>query len=83
MMAQTNRKAASTEAEAQKRAEALAQAGVVLRFNGMVYLKPEEVSELVYKVGQLSSATPVTALSLSLEASSCPGHSTVKVSSIA
>lgn len=28
----------------------LAKAGVVLRFNGMVYLRPQEVSELVYKV---------------------------------
>lgn len=29
----------------------LAKAGVVLRFNGMVYLRPQEVAELVYKVG--------------------------------
>lgn len=28
----------------------LAKAGVILRFNGMVYLRPQEVAELVYKV---------------------------------
>lgn len=32
----------------------LAKAGVVLRFNGLVYLKPQEVSEIVYKVRQLN-----------------------------
>jgi hypothetical protein len=28
----------------------LTKAGVILRFNGMVYLRPQEVAELVYKV---------------------------------
>lgn len=42
--------AADTEDEAHRRADALVQAGVVLRFNGIVYLKPQEVSELVYRV---------------------------------
>lgn len=37
--------------EAQQRAEALTAAGVVLQFNGMVYLRPHDVTELVYKVG--------------------------------
>lgn len=44
------RRAADTEEEAEERAEVLAKAGVVLRFNGMVYLRPQEVSELVYRV---------------------------------
>lgn len=48
------RKAASTESEAQERADVLAKAGVVLRFNGLVYLKPQEVSEIVYKVRHLN-----------------------------
>lgn len=43
-------KAAATEDEAEERAEVLAKAGVVLRFNGMVYLRPQEVAELVYKL---------------------------------
>ena len=33
----------------------LAKAGVVLRFNGMVYLQPQEVSELVYRVRQAAA----------------------------
>ncbi|KAF6254677.1 hypothetical protein COO60DRAFT_291374 [Scenedesmus sp. NREL 46B-D3] len=41
--------AADTEEEAHARADALVYAGVVLRFNGIVYLKPQEVSELVYR----------------------------------
>ncbi|WIA32137.1 hypothetical protein OEZ86_002987 [Tetradesmus obliquus] len=41
--------AADTEEEAHARADALVHAGVVLRFNGIVYLKPQEVSELVYR----------------------------------
>jgi hypothetical protein len=44
------RKAAEDEESAAERAEVLVKAGVVLRFNGMVYLRPHEVSELVYKV---------------------------------
>jgi hypothetical protein len=44
------RRAADTEEEAVARAEVLSKAGVVLRFNGMVYLRPQEVSELVYRV---------------------------------
>ncbi|KAF8071152.1 calcium uniporter [Scenedesmus sp. PABB004] len=42
--------AADTPDEAHKRADALVHAGVVLRFNGIVYLKPQEVAELVYRV---------------------------------
>lgn len=45
------RGAADTEDEAHKRADVLVDAGVVLRFNGVVYLRPQEVSELVYRVG--------------------------------
>lgn len=44
------RRAADNEAEAEARADVLAKAGLVLRFNGMVYLRPEEVSEMVYRV---------------------------------
>lgn len=50
------RRAADTEEEAEARAEVLAKAGVVLRFNGMVYLRPQEVSELVYRVSTSSTA---------------------------
>jgi ornithine cyclodeaminase/alanine dehydrogenase-like protein (mu-crystallin family) len=45
------RDAADTDDEAHARADALVRAGVVLRFNGIVYLRPQEVSELVYRVG--------------------------------
>lgn len=48
--------AADTEEEAHARADALVHAGVVLRFNGIVYLKPQEVSELVYRVSSSSSS---------------------------
>jgi hypothetical protein len=48
--------AADTEEEAHARADALVHAGVVLRFNGIVYLKPQEVSELVYRVSNSSSS---------------------------
>eukprot|EP00878_Enallax_costatus_P011600 GHUV01012108.1.p1 GENE.GHUV01012108.1~~GHUV01012108.1.p1 ORF type:complete len:263 (+),score=76.49 GHUV01012108.1:1672-2460(+) len=41
--------AADTVVEADKRADVLVEAGLVLRFNGIVYLKPREVSELVYR----------------------------------
>lgn len=44
------RRAADNEAEAEARADILSKAGLVLRFNGMVYLRPEEVSEMVYRV---------------------------------
>jgi hypothetical protein len=47
--------AADTEEEAHARADALVHAGVVLRFNGIVYLRPQEVSELVYRVRSSSS----------------------------
>eukprot|EP00882_Tetradesmus_deserticola_P022412 GHRQ01024316.1.p4 GENE.GHRQ01024316.1~~GHRQ01024316.1.p4 ORF type:complete len:112 (+),score=40.42 GHRQ01024316.1:246-581(+) len=53
--------AADTEGEAHSRADALVQAGVVLRFNGIVYLKPQEVSELVYRVSSSSSSSSVAA----------------------
>lgn len=45
-----HRGAADTEEEAHRRADTLVDAGVVLRFNGIVYLRPQEVSELVYRV---------------------------------
>jgi hypothetical protein len=36
--------------EAHARADALLRAGVVLRLNGVVYLRPAEVAEMVYRV---------------------------------
>jgi hypothetical protein len=53
--------AADTEEEAHARADALVHAGVVLRFNGIVYLKPQEVSELVYRVSDHTSSNCSTA----------------------
>jgi hypothetical protein len=50
------RRAADNEAEAEARAEVLSKAGLVLRFNGMVYLRPEEVSEMVYRVSEAHKA---------------------------
>ncbi|KAI8464515.1 MAG: hypothetical protein J3K34DRAFT_440211 [Monoraphidium minutum] len=41
--------AADTDAEAEERADALTRAGVVLRLNSVVYLRPEEVAEMVYR----------------------------------
>jgi hypothetical protein len=51
--------AADTEEEAHARADALVHAGVVLRFNGIVYLKPQEVSELVYRVSGSSNNSSI------------------------
>lgn len=41
---------ARTPAEAQEHAAALVKAGAVLQFHGMVYLRPQDVTEMVYKV---------------------------------
>jgi hypothetical protein len=44
------RGAADNDEEAHARADVLQQAGVILRFNGVVYLRPEEIAEIVYRV---------------------------------
>jgi hypothetical protein len=43
--------AADSDAEAHDRADALTRAGVILRLNSLVYLRPQEVAEMVYQVG--------------------------------
>ncbi|GBF91395.1 calcium uniporter mitochondrial-like [Raphidocelis subcapitata] len=41
--------AADCDAEAEARADALTRAGVVLRLNSVVYLRPQEIAEMVYR----------------------------------
>lgn len=43
-------KAADCDDEAEERADALMRAGVVLRLNSVVYLRPSEIAEAVYRV---------------------------------
>ena len=54
--------AAKSDEEAERVCEALKNAGIVLRVGDMVYLKPEEVVEIILRVSFPSSLTPTGAL---------------------
>ncbi len=45
--------AAASDKEAERACEALRNSGVILRVNNLVYLRPQEVTEMIMRVGNM------------------------------